>query len=359
LTIEINKYIIKNIPFYGAERIIYMYHSDMDKYVYLIGERHSDYSGCQNSKNISNLLINYLKFSDKFIDVFLETDFKLKGKDWESKSVFESKSNIIDKFRNKLSECFELSKEKCNYYNVRFHYIDSRNVISVIIENKPNILIYFVYYLALLPAQLNYYGLKYTQAYKDSIINMYKEFNNPKAVIKLKKILKNVQIKEQFINFFNSKSFDKLNKNYENIDSDIISYLNEFVQKQIDNVDLNFLMYDNINKSITQLYENIDKNREYINSNYSEIINSFGKTLPIFSTFMDIYTLSRLFRRYRNVKYQNSNPAKYSIIITGDAHTSIYYQILKDLGFKKIEYQEKLDDGCIHDIKQPLFYQFV
>jgi hypothetical protein len=72
--------------------------------------------------------------------------------------------------------------------------------------------------------------------------------------------------------------------------------------------------------------------------------------------FMDIYTISRLFRTYKQIKYFNSNSAKYSIIITGQAHSVNNLNILLDLF--ELKYRKIINepnDICLHDIPSVLF----
>ena len=85
--------------------------------------------------------------------------------------------------------------------------------------------------------------------------------------------------------------------------------------------------------------------------------------------FMDVYTISRLFRKYKSSNTRNSNESQYSFIVTGDAHTENYIKMLTDLGFKTIETYTsnnywnnrnlgltQTDNDCIkYKITQPLF----
>lgn len=124
--------------FYGADRIRYMYHPKYNKYVYLIGETHRQYLPCnEEAKHLSDLIINYLKYSDKFIDVFLENTIKIKGINLKTTRSFrETPSNILYSIENKIPECLTLDKKDCVYSQVRFHNIDHRQILFEYYKNK-------------------------------------------------------------------------------------------------------------------------------------------------------------------------------------------------------------------------------
>lgn len=349
---NINKQIYGSL-FYGAERIVYLYSPEMNKYVYLIGEFHQEYKPCKNAKHLGDLIVNYLKYSDKFIDIFLETSIKLKGVEQEIVNRSKSNTNIINKLKIDLSNCLLLSKENCDYPNTRVHYIDSRHVIYDL-EYQDDLSFFIRLLSTLYYLSLNIYS-NFDQ-YKNYIFTLHDYFNNDKLKIKLyKKLFENIIIiKNNLTNTF--KSFNKLNKNYENIqDKKIVNYLTNYLDNKINNFDFNPLIYNNILKIINNLYNDLSLDQILLQSKYAKEFGYFIKILYLLIDFMDIYTISRLFRDYKQIPYQNSHSAKYSIIITGNAHTENYIKILSDLGFKQLEYHEKKLDGCIHNINQPLF----
>ena len=66
-----------------------------------------------------------------------------------------------------------------------------------------------------------------------------------------------------------------------------------------------------------------------------------------------------MFRRFKQVKYQNSKEPENIIIYVGDKHAKTYRKMLKQLSFKE-EFKSKSKSGefCIDitDLDLPLFY---
>jgi hypothetical protein len=332
---KVNKKVnLKFDSYYGANTIIYMTSTKYDKYVYLIGETHKEYIPCNSKvKNISELVISNLRDTDKFIDVFLEKTVLTKEVPKQDKGIGFGTTNILRVIENDLSNCLILSKEKCEFYGARIHYADVRHLffynsdmklLGFILVNIQNIL-----------ALMAHNNKEYELRLKD-LIGLLERHKD-----KFVEILKDAEtIKQNLIIAFNT--YNKYQKNLENLaDSDIRKYLMKYLYNIIDGTELWPLIYGN-------LLMNLGEGTIDSMSNYFKIFD-------ILVAFMDVYLISRLFRGYKQVKYQNSKSAKYSIIITGEFHTKSYIKILTDLGFELKMRRDIEKDGCIHNVPSTLF----
>ncbi len=77
--------------------------------------------------------------------------------------------------------------------------------------------------------------------------------------------------------------------------------------------------------------------------------------------FMDLYTIARVFRKYKNIDGQVSDRARNIIIYTGDWHTRNYVNFLEGIGCKrKFWNRAKEEQNQIVDVRnmiQPLFIE--
>lgn len=346
--------------FYGAERIVYMYHPTLKKYVYLIGETHQNYTPCgSNSHLLSELLINYLKYTDKFIDVFTESSVEIKGIEYKVSNVSKSSVSILSDFSNRINNCLRLDKSKCEFKNVRFHNIDTRTFMyAYYTTRKDGDYKKLAMFMFLMNSLLTIYVLfLYNIADKSNFYQKVIELMNSQALIninnmlqsgemELKEILKsNETIKKMFLESFNK--YEKLDKNLKNIKEKKVSdYIKNNLSQELDKFDFTPFIYDNLKTSINNK-NNIDV--------LLTLILSVGEIMDLFVHFMDAYAISRLFRDYQRIDYQNSRSAIFSIVIAGDTHIKNYIKMLTDLGFEINYGLHKNNEGCITGIKQPLF----
>ena len=70
-------------------------------------------------------------------------------------------------------------------------------------------------------------------------------------------------------------------------------------------------------------------------------------------SIMDIYTITRIFRDFNYVEYQNSLSPKYNIIIAGNFHIKEYIKIFTDLGFD-MEVNLHSQNGCFVNVESEL-----
>lgn len=330
--------ITKNIKqssdsYYGANSITYMTSVKYDKYVYLIGESHKAYIPCNDKvKNISDLVISNLRNTDKFIDVFLEKPVFTKETPEQKFTAFGS-TNILNVIDNDLSNCLIRSKEKCEFYGARIHYADVRHMFFYNSDMK--LLGFLLIKIQSILALMAHNNEDYKKTLKILIDDL--ELHKDKFL----EILKDSEtIKQNLRIVFNT--YNKYQKNLKNLtDPDVRMYLMRYLKNVIDKTEVWMLIYGNLLSSLKE---------GTINS-----MSIYMKIFNILTTFMDVYLISRLFRDYKQVKYQNSKSAKYSLIITGEAHTDNYIKILHDLGFRVQMSRGIASDGCIHDVPSILF----
>jgi hypothetical protein len=321
--------------YYGADSFIYMTSDKYDKYVYLIGETHREYIPCDNKvEKIKDLIMSNLRNTDKFIDVFLETDIKEKNINIKVKRAVSSSTNVIFSIIDELGSCLSFTKEECDLYGSRIHYTDPRHIFyhsfnynlelfGWILVSIMNLLLRIVYN--------NDY-----KSYSDKILRYLRKEEQG-----MRKLLKDSDtVKENLISIFTK--YYKYEKNLNNLsDNKVKNYLQEYLMNSINRIRYDNLVYDELISNLTSLSPN-------------SILDLYFSIFELMIAFMDVYLISRLFRDYKSVKYQNSKSAKYSIIITGDTHTQNYVRMLSDLGFKT-RINIKKDNDCLHNIPSVLF----
>lgn len=319
---------------YGAERVVYMVNKEYNKYIYLIGERHMEYNPCGN-KNISNLILNDIKYSDKFIDIFLEYKTYLRGVQYVSRGEI-GKNNVLGNLSKTLTSCILPDKLKCEYYNLRSHAIDPRINLPFMYSQPLKYLASLLYNI-----QFLYVGndIKSLEEHK-KIYDGIRLIKNDKSGI-WKSLLKDKEtIQKNFKTMFNQ--FTKFAKNINNIDdkklvNQIMSYILTIISKN--NYDT--LIYDNLIKLLDSSLDTFKQVMRWV----------FDFTM----LWMDAYLISRLFRKYKQVKYQNSNPAKYCIIVSGDAHIRNYIKLFTEMGFERKFEILKDENGCLRNVPSFLF----
>lgn len=254
-----------------------------------------------------------------YIDFFLETKYKTKIDD--CKDIRSGNSYNLDMFDMKYKDCLCPSKIKCLYKNIRFHYIDIRFNQNIFLNKLRE------------------------SIFSDNFVSKLNEiFKTPESIE-----YKNLKNKKDFLEYgLKEYSKSKLLKQYENIPyPEVKIKLLEFLNKYLDKVDLNDITYTNIMKII--LNKNLtEKDHEKLKLNF--IIYLTG--------FMDMYTLSRIFRKFKQQENIYSEEPKNIIIFSGNAHANNYRSILNDLGFTNNIYRDN-KDNCIKisldKLKLPIF----
>jgi hypothetical protein len=249
---------------------------------------------------------------------------------------------------NFLDECLSHNDIfNCQFENIRAHNIDPRTIIRTNYYNSNNEKMkkFFdiITKLAHYPTEILY-------------ISLLKSF-----VIDNKELFSDDKLMTEILTFFTS--YNKLNKNMKNIKNiKIKTYLEGYfvdrIRKYKTDGLFKYFSYDKLLNELSNIISAllIDNDKEKMTLYKNDYGMYIHEMFMIMVDFMDVYAISRLFRNYKESQVLYSGESKYTIFITGNAHTRNYYNILRDLKFKVLETNIKKDDGCIHDIIQPLFW---
>ena len=341
----------------GLKNLTVHYSPIYKKRIYVLGEQHVKDVCPSKYQSMSgfDLFFYLLDSSSELIDVFIETEYDPAGKNLLSKfikiavidggykGISDSYMNDIE---NKLvrDHCFQYHNDnKCKIYkdHVRFHAVDIRSGTSEFIEY---VSIVYMIQGALIGVTSN-----------DST-----EIENLKYYIKTFPKYKNygatsTSIKKGVIN---SLTELKIYKQISNID-DKYSDLKNILTKKIDNIinqDYSSITYDKVYNSLLYGFNNCINKRNINCHNNWYIFNeayigmaptSVNDILDTAINMMDIYLISRVFRKFRHVPGHLNGESKNIIIYVGDEHGENYRKTLDDIGFFREFQAENVDKGCL------------
>jgi len=282
-----------------------------------------------NVINVDQFIEKVIDEEKKHIDFFLEIPYKEKK---EECSKINTTSYNINEFSRKYWECFCPDKRDCFHKNVRFHYTDvriSRSTINFIRElsEKINILNFKqIRELFLTDEGQKYKKLKTGKDFLEYGLQQYSKF--------------------------------KLSKQQENIPyPEIKIKLLEFLYSHLkDDFTINQLTYEGLIKIINNIERFELTNKILADSLKTKLISRF---ILYEALFMDVYLISRMFRKFTSKnKNEYSESPKNIIIFVGNVHAERYREILKSLNFK-LEFSKSEQDGCIKfntkELSFPLF----
>lgn len=263
----------------------------------------------ENNKINYDLLVEYPLFFD---------EMKIYNKRTK-KIITKSRNNIVSLsatpdslmfalFYIMFNKYFGKEKDITDYPNVRFHYVDPRDLL--VFEN------------------LEIMSDRYTELILDVDINTFITRMTHDCIY-VKKLLDNLP----FL------------KHNDNIDADIIERINLFINEEYDKI------FAKCNDFIVKLQETLDKNgmefMKYPKKLKDDFINNLllcsHQVFKIVALTMDKYTLYRMFRNFGkktlNVKSQQiySGPTQNVIFYGGSAHAQLYHNFLKANGAKVLK----------------------
>jgi hypothetical protein len=309
------------------------------KVIYLLGENHSNTTGCFNRVNlygkkhmfIEKYLLTLFKHSPVFIDFYVEFPIMLD----RLEVINPASTQTLWDMLLQMKGCFGPLRDRECPYNVRMHSIDTRRILS--------------------------------DKYKSS------DFSNMQLNLMMQNISNTRNQTYIAVDDFKKKykdQIDMLSKVKNNVD------LVKIIKEDIEN---NLVITKELHKSTLPKKEIIDffVNKEIkINSDTAKFIGNWFKSLKLVqkwpdklndasniltmlnSLTVDVYTISRMFKVF-NVKEYEHYPKEVGNIIyyAGDAHTERMGRFLKKLGFNRIEYSNYAMFTCVsmNGIKQPLF----
>lgn len=318
--------------------------SDGDKDIYIFSDFHYNRKPkCNYYKNytcIYQYLDKLFKSTDVFIDFFIETYKYLDKKQIYEKYKYEDcHLTNADLF---FANCLNPIKWINCYDNiVRAHTIDIRKIDDV--KNE-------------------YAGILQDWGYMDDHLDEYNELCIEKILYFkkfIKDVLMDININDIFTNYTNTHVKKELKRSYRS--EEILEYMIEFVNKK-KNPNLNIIEKDA--KKLYELileYDDIVRGNQYkikLETRMFNLYKKIGENLfDIHSRFMDIYTLSRIFKKFKNTGSMPVEP-KNIIIYQGEQHSIACIYVLKKMGFEIIEESvNNADDLCVKmkNIEQPFF----
>ena len=330
----------------GPGEITYL--TKNNKKIYILGEQnHHDIIGCLKYNNITNsiditqFLTNLLQTSPVFIDFFIELPPML--------NLYPNTDEIINDISSNLNniylafEQFIKKTEIFPMYNARIHLIDSRNIISN--KNYENTLYRNMIrdLNNLIDSRINF------KQFRKNNKKIIKTFSNIKSIKELLQLLRNEVYNDTFLKI----KIKKTNIKYKPI---VNFFINRLEKLPIDNsleIELNqqkFISFVNWFSLAKQKSSwSYKTNLPLI---YSIITN-------ITTVFMDIYTVSRMFKTFI-VKPDENAPiyANNIIYYAGNFHSNAIKDFLIKYKFN-ILFKNSIDNtiNCldIRHMKQPLF----
>ena len=359
-----------------------------------------------NSDSIN--IVDYLKELFKNTNVFIDFFIELNPPEYSKKDEGKYPTDYAERYQlshissiwRHFIPCINVeSRTKKDYCELsRVHYIDIRNTYTEydmfnkfhdIYHHSHNC--YEISNDLILETNMtfiNYYTDEYLDQFKEFILELE---NDPKNAI-IKETKNNIYIKKEIdrsyldndriYEWFENELDNYLNKNIIYHDNGVVrTTVSEYIKNRANKI--NSLIEDKPNivhnikinqhngecywtytkKQANNLFE---KNKELAEFNKQLCNFASGITssmLNIFSLRMDIYTISRLFKKF-NVNSNSNQPdeAYNSIIYAGNAHSEVYRNFLTNNGFelvaiKKHREGQKKNERClnINNIPQPFF----
>ena len=338
-----------------------------DKTIYLFGETHFNTEGqCEPYPSIE--FVEYIKRLSKettsFFDIYVETSIvKSTIKNNKSMIVFRNtvkamfkkrikfitaynlKKNkklttstgyMFKKLENEFKECIEpqsrLNNSNCELF--RFHYVDIRSTWDTLVSPCDNYnedvclhMIYIVFDT----------GLKQGKN-ADEIMDVIRRINKhcPSILNGLKILLKN---RLNLIDIFcKSKKFkNELNNSYKK--DKIISFLKGIVLKKIDDID-EFI--EGIKSLISSIENKTEVNIEFIKK-YVKVF------LKLNDLLLDVYCLSRIFKKHNVTDTFQPVESKNIIIYAGNAHSRNMAEFISYIGFQPTySFYNDEDKSCVN-----------
>lgn len=305
-------YSLRNMDIYTS--------SKYGKKIVLFGDIHTKGHGCdKKSQPTSDFIINQIETSTCFLDIFLEIPYLFGRCD----TKLELEGTYMADLQRDLSKCFEYTKD-CQYNNIRAHYIDLRS---------PKL-------------SQDFFLLQ------RAIINSFNNMPCPKYITD--KLLKSENLqnifssKDNIINFmYKLVKTNKIQKQIDNIkDEKVRKLLLRIEKERIENPDIDF-------NEISW-----DKIKEWLEESFFPF-TLYHTLIKYVSIIVDVYTLARVFREFREVQGLYSKPCDNVMIYAGAYHTRTYQNFLELLEFSHV-FSVKAKTApayCVDitDLKHPIF----
>ena len=284
------------------------------KHIYLFGDEHVRETTCRGDEIelISFISDQILQNKDKIIDVFIEAPFR---------QPFKTQRNYIDDVNREFRKC--LLQKDCQFDNARFHFVDIR--LGKGTSESFNTLSNLYRKLGVsLKTKFDRHELR-------SILKKYTKYPTV-AKLRSKKILTDEEpIKKEF--------------NRSNIPEAIISHFKTVMDPQMNELLEYWVFLEQTKKTTINDWERF-----------------VYRLLRVVAYYVDIYTLLRIFKHFRDVKGKiNKREPENIIIYMGEAHVAEIFRFLVSIGGKPIWGQQSIieqkDYQCldISGFKLPFF----
>ena len=252
---------------------------------------------------IEDFLTNLFRKTSAFIDFYIETP-GYKGRDYigDEKHPYDQGNLRIWKLSKRFYECLSSIKRKtnslCNL--VRVHYIDIRSNVSNIEVND----------------------VSYLRSFRSDKDNKW--LYNKRVFKTIKKLVSE--------NTYEYQNFWKEQLLQSNISKK--EFLRTTLPKKFL---LNFFEKEIIKSAMIhrEYFQSKFKTYNTNNINIDDIMKGIEHTIPPNSVVIDMYTISRMFKKFKNVKNQPENPHNI-ILYAGEAHSTMYRTFFKELDFKNV-----------------------
>ncbi len=319
---------------------------ESDKYphkICLLGDRHTVYNlKCNEAQCIHSpqFIVDYVNNSSKFIDIFYEHAYSYMHES-DPGGIAWGKNYLEESMETFNPECYKIIKDKCDLTTTRLHYTDMRHYFNNDEEQ------YIAASIMDFPNRIwlhKSYKTNSKEATEDAAILVLEVMDAYGDEIGSYDFLKSM--------FTGGIREERILKQIANIpNNDIKNYIGNYYLTNSTTL---------INKMIAINLSNIKTMKE-IYIHFKPLIR-FGRILlDLYSLYMDIYLLARIFRIYKDVPSKYSEGAYNSFVYTGLKHTNRYIEILTELGFYSVfskhvdKSESKLID--ISNLKQPLFHR--
>lgn len=346
----------------GPYTLSYHTSKKYNKKIYIFGEKHG-YEGnckdqCKNTKSrnrktppicdwitMSDYLENLFDTSNVFIDFYLEVEELNDYLNYKWFDIMQLNSYLAE-MRAKFRHCIE-KQQLLRCKTGRFHYTDIR--VKNDYEGKTN-------YVNVATNSLGKFERELTTLLDKELITLDKD----KVMVNqfIQKYLKeNPELRDLLHTFAYGAPKDTFKKLYK------IYLSNSRVKKELNRTYLK--------KDIERIFRKLVvlklKHYSHFSDTVKNTLNGSIKPdrIPKLSTVLvllnspivDLYTICRIFKKFKNVVDQPEEPANI-IIHAGNEHSNNFRYMLGKLGFESIFYTENSrNDRCLDmsEIKKPLF----
>ncbi len=303
-----------------------------------------------DSIKVENFLLGLFQYTPAFIDFYLETP-GYTGQDYK-KGIhpWMYGGNRLAQLSTTFYDCLSAAKRKHNSLCklVRVHYIDIRKEEGMVDVNDVSHLRHVFHQISYLSLMEQKNILKNDERIVKTIKKLVTTDTEEYKKFWKKQLLQSSILKKEFSRTLLSEDI-------------ILSFLEEEIIKEA-------MRYREYFQFYLATFDSA-------NMNINHIMHGISFTVAINGIVVDMYTISRMFKKFKNVKNQPERPRNI-ILYAGDAHSTKCRKFFKYLGFQTItetngipyDYQEnnKYDKNSpryyncvdISKFKQPFFSEY-